>query len=272
MPPSSPAHPLPVFFESSQHPSSPLHALADVFRPRKSRMRATIVCLFSLVALSIYIFLVAQPSLTVAPLPLRRKSTDDLNGTWRNLAASYAAKYRDATVAFARPQVSLTTSQELAALTSFMAALPQNVIPLSVDPSEPIDPQLILDFDTRSVGAEDEVEQVVRDAWHRNPVVIFSKMRSPVSRELKTIIDSLYLRPTPAVFDVDQRDDAAVLVPLLHRLTAVDSLPILLIGGVPVGSIEDVRELDASGQLRRLITAAGAEIDGGRKKKKGRAH
>lgn len=71
----------------------------------------------------------------------------------------------------------LSPEQELGAVTAFMAALPQNVIPPDVDPTQPIDPQLVLDFDTRSPRAEEEVNNVVSDVWLRNPVVVFSKVK-----------------------------------------------------------------------------------------------
>ncbi|KAI0030955.1 hypothetical protein K488DRAFT_13116, partial [Vararia minispora EC-137] len=157
------------------------------------------------------------------------------------------------------PALALDAHQELAALTSFMAALPQNVLPPSVDPAAPLDPQLVLDFDTRSPAAANELDELVRDVWLRNPV-----MRSPASRELKSLVDSLQLRPAPTVFDVDQRDDAAALVPLLHRLTGIPELPILLVGGTPLGDLAAVRSLD----LKALAERAGAAPASARKKKK----
>jgi len=64
-------------------------------------------------------------------------------------------------------------------------------------------------------------------------------------------------------------EDAEVLIPLLHRLTSTTELPLVLIGGKPVGSFATVRELKESGELAKMITDAGAIIDGGAKKKKG---
>ena len=64
--------------------------------------------------------------------------------------------------------------------------------------------------------------------------------------------------------------DADVVVPLLFRLTSSSALPILLVGGKPVGSIEDIRALSESGELRRMVAESGAVIDGAQKKKKGR--
>lgn len=113
----------------------------------------------------------------------------------------------------------LTREQELGCLTAFMAAHPDNALPMEVIESDwddvdvdegltldtspdteegaikpeldeaqkrerrierfssqPLDPQLILDFDPSVPGAEDEVDEVVRDVWERNPVVLFSKV------------------------------------------------------------------------------------------------
>lgn len=93
------------------------------------------------------------------------------------------------------------------------------------------------------------------------------KLYSPVSREVKSILTSLRLRPAPTIIDVDTRDDADVLRPLLGRVTASSELPILLVGGKPVGTVEEIRALHKSGELRKLITAAGAVVDGAKKKK-----
>lgn len=75
--------------------------------------------------------------------------------------------------------LSLTPKQELAALCSFVGALASNALPLSVDPSEPLDPQLVLEFDFMKRTEEDvreELEYIVSDVWERYPVVVFSKV------------------------------------------------------------------------------------------------
>lgn len=187
-----------------------------------------------------------------------------------------------------RTKVELDHAQELAAVSSFLASLPQNVIPLSVDPWQPIDPQLVLDFDTESPRAAEEVQAMVDDVWTRNPVFLYSKvclihaflspmisnlriagskLYSPVSRELKTILTNMYLRPAPTIIDVDTRDDFEVLPPLLSRLTSTPELPILLIGGKSVGSIEEIRSLHETGELQQMITASGAVLNGTKKPK-----
>ena len=82
---------------------------------------------------------------------------------------------------------------------------------------------------------------------------------APLRRLLTAPCSEFILRLIPA--------DAQVLVPLLYRLTASDTLPILLIGVKSVGTVDAIRELDASGDLRKMVAEAGAVIDGAKRKK-----
>lgn len=68
--------------------------------------------------------------------------------------------------------------------------------------------------------------------------------------------------------DVDIRDDVDVLAPLLSRLTLSPDLPVLLIGGVSVGSIAKIRTLHRSGELRQMIQASGAVVNERHKNRK----
>jgi glutaredoxin-related protein len=81
------------------------------------------------------------------------------------------------------------------------------------------------------------------------------------------MLKKLNLRPAPTIIDVDIRDDAEVLTPIISRLTSAPELPVLLVGGEYIGSIEDIRAMDKSGELRKVISASGALIDGGKRKK-----
>jgi len=234
--------------------------LLDSLHPRKFRLRATLLCLFSLMSLTAYICLISPPALSF-------ESRHHHPPHWRNLAAQFPLPPPGPPP---RPDVLLSPEQELGALTAFMAALPQNVIPSNIDPSRPIDPQLVLDFDTRSPEAVDEIDDVVLGAWMNNPVVLFTKLRSAVTREVKTILRDLDLKPPPTIFDVDQRADADVITPLLFRLTNATELPILLIGGKPVGSMDTIRELNSTWTLRGLAIEAGALPDSSKKHRKGR--
>ncbi|KAI0335154.1 hypothetical protein GY45DRAFT_987328 [Cubamyces sp. BRFM 1775] len=245
-------------------------------KPRAYWIRTTFLALFVLVAVSVYVLLVSPPALRpIAFLDVDHSRADEAArpSRWTPEALRLAAlKHRrpltSTTLANnARPQISLNQTQELAAVSSFIASLPQNMIPSTVDPSQPIDPQLVLDFDTRGPRAEEELQAVVHDVWARNPVMLYSKVHSPISREIKQVLADMYLRPAPTIVDVDQRPDENVLVPLLYRLTSTNELPILLIGGRTVGSPREIRYLAAKGELQRLITDAGGVIDGARKKK-----
>lgn len=73
------------------------------------------------------------------------------------------------------PAITLTPAEELAALISFMAALPSNALPSYVDPAQSLDPELVLDFDLRrdKARARSEVRRVVTETWRENPVVVF---------------------------------------------------------------------------------------------------
>lgn len=141
--------------------------LVDSLHPRKFRLRTTLLCLLSLISLTTYICLISPPAHS-----FERHHHHPPH--WRNLAAQFPLPPPSPPP---RPDVLLSPEQELGALTAFMAALPQNVIPSNIDPSRPIDPQLVLDFDTRGPEAGDEIDDVVLGVWMNNPVVLFSKVR-----------------------------------------------------------------------------------------------
>jgi len=178
-----------------------------------------------------------------------------------------------------RPPLDLSPSEELAALSAFIAALPHNVLPTAVDPNTPLDPQLVLDFDPRSESARDEVERLVEEVWSRFPVMLYTKLHSSDSREVRYLLANMNLNPAPLIVEVDQRQDAHVVMPLLARLTNVPTLPLLLIGGRPVGAeavdakelIAEIRRLHETGELTRRVVEAGATVQPGKVKgKKGR--
>ncbi|TFK44308.1 hypothetical protein BDQ12DRAFT_620262 [Crucibulum laeve] len=239
--------------------------LLGALQPRKPKHRTTFLALAFLTLISTCIFVFQNP----AALALRRvdnPAVDQLTLALESIQNSRLKDNLDASRT-QRTQVQLDAAQELAAVSSFLASLPQNVIPSSVDPSHPIDPQLILDFDTRSPRATEEVQAMVEDVWLRNPVFLYSKLYSADSREVKAILSHLRLRPFATVIDVDIRDDADVLKPIVARLTSTPELPVLIIGGRPVGSIEEIRELHKTGELKKLISASGAVINGAKRKK-----
>lgn len=171
-------HLLPLYSPSEKPQPSPLMVqLLAIAHPRKSRQRTTLLALLSIVLLSTYVFFVHFPGAN-ASLALRRQETKP--GV-SQLALALESIRKSGLAKAPKPvesaeQVRLTGDQELAAVSSFLASLPQNQIPSSVDPSLPIDPQLVLDFDTRSPRAPEEVQAMVDDVWSRNPVFLYSKV------------------------------------------------------------------------------------------------
>lgn len=184
---SPPVTPALAVFNSFHHSSS------STSKAKGYRQRTTFLALFALILISCYVILVAQPSLTPIAAHGHHSSESSFGLAAQKLARLSSEAYRmaanrkyasssstssspGAASEAALPQLQLTSEQELAAITTFLASLPQNVIPTHVDPSRPIDPQLVLDFNTRSPQAVQEVEQLVADTWARYPVVLFSKV------------------------------------------------------------------------------------------------
>jgi hypothetical protein len=87
----------------------------------------------------------------------------------------------------------------------------------------------------------------------------------------------MHIDPAPFVVQVDQREDAHVLLPLLARLTHAPGLPVLLVAGQAVGAnapdlkslMTEIRRLHENGALAQMVFEAGAMIEPGKKKGKG---
>lgn len=174
---SPPLTPPLEMFNTFQNSSSPS-------KPKQFWQRTTFLALFALIIVSAYVLLISQPSL--APIAMHDANHSIHSVTTGRLSKLSTEAYRLAALHKKRPKatagaavaskpVELTPKQELAAITDFLASLPQNVIPSSVDPSKPIDPQLVLDFDTRTPQAEEMIKDLEHDAWTRYPVVLYSK-------------------------------------------------------------------------------------------------
>jgi len=145
---------------------------------RQWLQRTTFLALFSLFSVSVYILLVnGSSNLRPVTIPQRIKSPfrAAMNTIVQSPDRPWRPTHKD--VLASRPQITLTPEEELAALSSFIISLPdQNILPPSVDPSQPIDPQAILDFDTRTDGAKAELKRLVTATWENNPVVIYTKV------------------------------------------------------------------------------------------------
>lgn len=78
----------------------------------------------------------------------------------------------------AHSPLKLTLAEELGAVVAYLTSLGANArIPHTIDPTRPIDAELILGFNTRSSKASAEVSELVRETWEINPVVMFGEVR-----------------------------------------------------------------------------------------------
>ena len=162
----------------------PLSTKVFPIRTPKFRRRATFLALVALVTFFLYLFF-HSPFLASAA---RKRGPPNVERVLETLKAHH--QYLKPFPTEHRKQVYLDAAQELAAISSFLASLPHNMIPSYVDSSLPIDPQLVLDFDTRGPRAEQEVQAMVADVWSRNPVFLYSKVshhppRRPVIKRCK---------------------------------------------------------------------------------------
>lgn len=139
------------------------------------------------------------------------------------------------------PPLELNPNEELAAVIAFLAASPSNALPPFIDPTRPLDPRLVLGFDTSRESAISEIAALTRDTWKDYPVVLLSKVShspcrapdrllspfcvaerkhrvcidhidyffgqlySPVGRELKSILSSYSLKSQPLIWELDAR-------------------------------------------------------------------
>lgn len=143
--------------------------------PRKTlRIRNVVLALLAVAVVSIYLLFTSSPPL------ISYSSADPVlpssNGPSITTPQSRLFRISREREKSQRPQVQLTPVQELAAVVALLASLPQNVIPNNIDPSRSIDPQLVLDFDTRSDRAATEINELASEVWIQNPVVLFTKV------------------------------------------------------------------------------------------------
>lgn len=146
---------------------------------RKPRPRTVLISLIVLVTLATYIFIanitfLLPPALRYSDPPEFDPFAVALESIKHSKAVGDKYAYKKQVV----HPLKLDLEQELAAVSSFIASLPHNVIPPFVDPTLPIDPQLVLEFDTNSPRAKDELRAMVEDVWSRNPVFLYAKVLS----------------------------------------------------------------------------------------------
>nr|XP_031862726.1 uncharacterized protein CI109_001738 [Kwoniella shandongensis]KAA5529798.1 hypothetical protein CI109_001738 [Kwoniella shandongensis] len=161
------------------------------------------------------------------------------------------------------------TKEELAALISFITSTTSNVLP-DLDPTVPMNPGVILDFDPAHPNAQHDLELLQNEINTLYPLILFGRMRDPWHREIKRMLAEYKIMPTPLIIDVDQRKDHSIFIPVLSRLLDTTDLPQLVLQGEPLGSYHDILDLREKGILQSTLEASGAmSVSQIKKKKKG---
>lgn len=150
----------------------------------------------------------------------------------------------------------------------FVTSTTANALP-ELDPTVPLDPAVVLDFDPNRPGAREDLELLVNEVNTVYPLVLVGKMRDPWYREIKKMLAEYKITPAPLTIDVDQRRDHRTFIPLLARLLGTEELPQLLLKGESLGSYHDVASLQGTGELAKTLEAGGLVVREQKKKKKG---
>ncbi|WWC61062.1 uncharacterized protein I303_103640 [Kwoniella dejecticola CBS 10117] len=138
--------------------------------------------------------------------------------------------------------------EEFAAVISYMTSTTANALP-AVDPSKPLDPHTILDFDPTHPNAREDLNLLQEEINTMYPIVLVGRMRDPWHREIQRILSEYKIQPPPLVIDLDQRKDHATIIPLFERLLDTSVLPQLVVQGKSLGSYHDILDMRDSGRL-----------------------
>ncbi|ADV19495.1 Hypothetical Protein CGB_A2760C [Cryptococcus gattii WM276] len=156
--------------------------------------------------------------------------------------------------------------EELAALISFVTSTTSNVIP-HLDPSVPLDPSVILDFDPSHPNARDDLLLLQTEINALYPLVLYGRMRDPHYREIKRLLSEVKITPAPLVIEVDQRKDHKVFIPTVARLLG-DELPVITLQGKKLGGYKEIMAMHEAGTLKDRLQKDGAVLVRELKKKK----
>ncbi|KAL7409870.1 hypothetical protein BDY24DRAFT_198368 [Mrakia frigida] len=161
--------------------------------------------------------------------------------------------------------------EELGSLVHYITSSDLHSLP-EVNPSEPLDPQLILDFNpfasyaqsSSGMSGHEQVAQMVEALWAGKgegdtaggQVLIVGRGRDPSVFTIRALIESLRLNARLLFVDLEGRSDALHLEPLLLRILDVPKLPALVVGGHTVGDFFAVRRSQSTGEFDRLLSEA----------------
>ncbi|KAG8741638.1 hypothetical protein FRC12_015601, partial [Ceratobasidium sp. 428] len=139
-----------------------------------------------------------------------------------------------------------TKEHELQDLLQFFVAAPNESLPADLDPSAELSRKSLL---AAAGGVKAKVP----------PVVVFSKTYCPYSKRAKHLLASLHVEPPPFVVEVDLRSDVNIVKALLLRLTGHGTFPNIIVQRKSLGGSDDLAQLHESGELVKVLAAAGAK-------------
>ncbi|WWC69390.1 uncharacterized protein I206_103329 [Kwoniella pini CBS 10737] len=144
------------------------------------------------------------------------------------------------------------TQEEFAAVVSYVTSTTANALP-ALDPSKPLDPHTVLDFDPTHPNAQENLVLLQKEINTMYPIVLIGRMRDPWHREIQRILSEYKIQPPPLVLDVDQRKDSSTIIPLFERLLDTSVLPQFVLQGKSLGSYHDILEMRDSGKLKDTL-------------------
>ncbi|CED85166.1 Thioredoxin-like fold [Phaffia rhodozyma] len=149
---------------------------------------------------------------------------------------------------------------ELSSVLNFIITEEMNALPANMDPTSPVDPEVVLDFDPYTSTAEGQLIDMEVSFWETFPIVLVYRYADASAKKIQSQLDQLHIHPAPVTVDLEARSDAAVITPLVQRLVdyPIDQ-PMLFIGGELIGGLTEIQDLKES-KLKSLIRASGAKI------------
>lgn len=192
------------------------------------------------------------------------------------------------------PPPVLTPAQELSALLLFLAAGDENILPSDINPDVPLDPNYVLSYalPTEPDSRAQLLAEIERESNEVSPVVLIGRAGDVWTNQAKEILmDEEYLGKAgkslgvvlvngrrewpsrslartngtsvsnaPLLLFFSTSADSHVLTPLLARLTQTAELPIIMVGGQPIGSYDQLKALHDERSLGDVLAYAGASI------------
>jgi glutaredoxin 3 len=90
-------------------------------------------------------------------------------------------------------------------------------------------------------------------------VVVFSKTYCPYARKAKNILAEYPIDPARIeIIEIEKRPDCNEIQSYMRELTGASTVPRVFIEGNCIGGGDDAAALHKSGELRRLLSSAGA--------------